>query len=191
MKCTKCGAQLGGNPKFCEQCKTPVIRDVFCHSCGTRLQLGQGFCTTCGMKFDDSLLEPCGGMNSEVTSPNPEIKGTGKLLRKMSGITYFVGEPAVGVANKVGTLTVYDNRIEFMRKAGLSLVGTLSARAKAEVETYYYSDVISITTGTYLAMYTTLVLKLKNSNKVSFCPAIPLSKDMETVANLLIHYLAE
>lgn len=189
MKCTKCGALLGSNDKFCGQCGTPVAQDAFCPHCGAKLQPNQIFCTTCGMKLDNGA--PAADVQTDwggIPQPLRE-EGTGKLLRKMNGVTKFFGEPAVGVANKIGTLTVYDNRVEFSRKAGFTLAGTVSAMAKSEVETYYFSDVAEITTGTYLAMYTTLVLKLKNGNKVSFCPAMPVSKDMQTIANLLIHYL--
>lgn len=189
MKCMECGAQLGSNDKFCGQCGMPVAQDAFCPHCGAKLQSNQIFCTTCGVKLDNGTTAS-DVRTDQVGIPEPlRTEGSGKLLRKMNGVTKFFGEPAVGVANKIGVLNVYDNRVEFSRKAGFTLAGTISSLVKSETETYYFTDVAEITTGTYIAMYTTLVLKLKNGNKVSFCPAMPISKDMQTIANLLIHYL--
>lgn len=189
MNCTKCGALLMEGTKFCSQCGASVIQEIFCPSCGAKLSSDQIFCTSCGMKLSGNVPRETVYSGQPIKQENSISKGSGKLLRKMSGITKFLGEPTVGLANKVGTLTIYDNRVEFVRKGALTLAGTISALAKSEAETYYFSDVTDISTGSYLAIYTTLVLKLKNGNKVSFCPSIPVSKDMETVVNLLTHYL--
>lgn len=193
MICTKCGAQLNEGMKFCGQCGTPVKEPApserFCTTCGTKLAPGTLFCTSCGTKIGQPNTEVKINIKPEISNIATGQKGTGKLLRKMSGVTKFMGEPAVGVANKLGTLSVYDDRVEFKRNAGLTLAGTVNALAKGEVETYYLSDCLSITNGTYLAIYKTMVLHLKNGNKVSFCPMIPGSSDMATVASLLTHYM--
>lgn len=199
MKCVKCGAELEVEAKFCGYCGKPTEQASFCPTCGAKLRSGQIFCVSCGMKLrgndDSSPVNICSQQQSNMTSLQMRSsgswggKGTGQLLRKMNLITKFYGEPIVGIANKVGTFSVYDNRVEFARKEGLSLIGTASALAKSNVEVYHLSDVSAVTTGRYMGIYITLVLALKNGNEISFCPSIPGSRDMETVANLLLHYL--
>lgn len=200
MVCRKCGNVISESSKFCSMCGTPVSKERFCATCGQKLPLDARFCTNCGTEQHTSSAETVSTTsvvvktkqsNFQESTPKVTIKGgqTGKLLRKMSAVTKFNGEPTVGVANQLGTLSIYDNRVEFVRKAGLTLVGTAMASTKSDLETYYYSDCISITNGTYMVAYVTLVLNLRNGQKVSFCPAIPVSRDMETVANLILHYI--
>ena len=50
VKCSKCGAEILGNAKFCPECGSPVVRDKFCINCGTKLQPGAKFCPECGTK---------------------------------------------------------------------------------------------------------------------------------------------
>lgn len=189
MRCKQCGAEMGDGVRFCSQCGTQMSQNTFCVSCGAKLLPGQMFCTNCGLKIDDSAIRH----DSEVESAKEYAKSvggdTGKLIRKISSVTKFQGKPVLGVANKIGILAIYEDRVEFVRKGGLTLATTISSLAKNQIEAYYFSDLISVTTGNYLAIYTTLVLNLKNGNSISFCPAIPGTKDMETVANLLLHYL--
>lgn len=189
MQCKQCGAEIKDGVRFCSQCGTPISQNTFCMSCGSRLLPGQMFCTNCGLKVDNSSIrneskaEPVKGYVKSVGG------ATGKLIRKINGVTKFQGKPTIGAANQIGVLTIYEDRVEFVRKGGLTLAGTISSLVKNQMETYYFSDFVSITTGNYLAVYTTLVLNLKNGNSISFCPAFPGTKDMETVANLLLHYL--
>jgi len=46
--CKKCGAALREGAKFCAQCGTAVINDVFCSACGEKLEAGDKFCIYCG-----------------------------------------------------------------------------------------------------------------------------------------------
>lgn len=200
MICRKCGNVISESSKFCSMCGTPVSKERFCATCGQKLSPDARFCTNCGTEqhassagtiSTASVVVKTKQSNFQESTPKVTIKGgqSGKLLRKMSAVTKFNGEPTVGVANQLGALSIYDNRVEFVRKAGLTLVGTAMASTKSDVETYYYSDCTSITNGTYMVAYVTLVLNLRNGQKVSFCPAIPVSRDMETVANLILHYI--
>jgi len=50
MKCTNCGADLADSAKFCPECGTKVVREVFCAQCGTKLSAGAKFCPECGTK---------------------------------------------------------------------------------------------------------------------------------------------
>ncbi|EIC03170.1 leucine-rich repeat protein, partial [Treponema saccharophilum] len=50
IKCTNCGADLADSAKFCPECGTKVVREVFCAQCGTKLSAGAKFCPECGTK---------------------------------------------------------------------------------------------------------------------------------------------
>lgn len=183
MVCMKCGGTVDAGSKFCCHCGAPIEDIAFCPSCGAKLEANQVFCKSCGTKLAASTSEPVAARKAT------DAVATGKLLRKMHGVTKFLGEPTVSLANKIGTLSIFDDHVEYVRKAGLNLIGTVAALSRPEVESFYYRDCASIKTGSYMAIYTTLVLMLKNGNKVSFCPAVPGTKDMEMVADMLLHYL--
>lgn len=44
MECTKCGAPLTEEAKFCGKCGTPVKPSVFCPKCGTSQSQTAAFC---------------------------------------------------------------------------------------------------------------------------------------------------
>lgn len=51
IKCTKCGAQLSAQAKFCIECGTKVLPvTVKCSGCGVELPAGSKFCQECGQK---------------------------------------------------------------------------------------------------------------------------------------------
>ena len=54
MKCTNCGASLSDSAKFCPECGTKVVRELFCAECGTKLAAGTKFCPECGTKVGGS-----------------------------------------------------------------------------------------------------------------------------------------
>ena len=51
--CSKCGAELYENAKFCSECGTPVKIKVFCHQCGTELKATDKFCYACGASIQE------------------------------------------------------------------------------------------------------------------------------------------
>lgn len=192
MECANCGATIRAGAQFCVQCGTRVPEKRVCPTCGNVLEQNQIFCAKCGTKYVETKRSVKNIPQPQPQPPAPSnqkmTNNSGSPLRTMNMITKFYGEPALGVANKIGTLSIYTDHVEFTRKAGFSLITTVAVQMKGEHESYYYSDCVSIKTGTYAVVYTTLVLELKNGNKVTFCPAIPGNKEMETVANLLAHY---
>ncbi len=46
--CKNCGAALREGAKFCAQCGTAVVTDIFCAACGEKLEAGDKFCIYCG-----------------------------------------------------------------------------------------------------------------------------------------------
>lgn len=48
MNCSVCGSVIQDGAKFCVECGTPVVRDVFCANCGNKLTTEQKFCPQCG-----------------------------------------------------------------------------------------------------------------------------------------------
>lgn len=46
--CKDCGAALREGAKFCTQCGTAVVNDIFCAACGVKLEAGDKFCYSCG-----------------------------------------------------------------------------------------------------------------------------------------------
>ena len=61
-KCTKCGAPLSPNAKFCTECgekyvPKPVVDTMTCPSCGKTIK-PTNFCPECGHKFADEQQKP-------------------------------------------------------------------------------------------------------------------------------------
>ncbi|MGB9980119.1 double zinc ribbon domain-containing protein [Methanobacterium sp.] len=54
-ECSKCGAQVAENVKFCTECGSKMELDVpKCPSCSTELPEGTKFCMECGTKVGDA-----------------------------------------------------------------------------------------------------------------------------------------
>ena len=46
--CSKCKTLFSINAKFCPNCGSPSILEIFCTNCGTKLSSGEKFCSSCG-----------------------------------------------------------------------------------------------------------------------------------------------
>ncbi len=55
MKCSKCGAEILPNAKFCTNCgeRVEAPKNRICSKCGEKLAEGVKFCTNCGTKVDN------------------------------------------------------------------------------------------------------------------------------------------
>ena len=49
--CTKCGANISANAKFCPECGNKVEKAKFCTNCGANVLAGAKFCPECGNKL--------------------------------------------------------------------------------------------------------------------------------------------
>lgn len=54
IECSKCGAKMTSNTKFCGECGTPTAaaqpKTRFCTECGAKMEAGAKFCQGCGAK---------------------------------------------------------------------------------------------------------------------------------------------
>lgn len=48
-KCVNCGSEFDG--KFCPECGTKRVEDLYCPDCGTKVTAGARFCAECGYSF--------------------------------------------------------------------------------------------------------------------------------------------
>lgn len=124
--------------------------------------------------------------------------GSGRLLKTLSMVSMYKGEPTVGVAAATGKLMVYDDRIEFKKQMGnaltssFGLVGLISSAKsvkKDPVDTYPVSQISELKVGAYMGVFNTLVVKTKNGTVSSFAPAVPGSSDPKNIIELLRPYM--
>lgn len=194
MNCAYCGAQLWEDSSFCAQCGKPVEKKIYCDSCRTELDARQLFCHKCGLRRRmDGGAQPAkrAGTASakKVASPTPAAAvnlSAGTLLRKVNRVTRFRGEPTASINHVVGTLCVYDNRLEFSCSAGLKF---LAGIAEFQTDVIPFQNITRIRTGAYLGIYTTLVADLTNGQTFSFAPAVPGSSEMKNVMDLIMAHI--
>ena len=106
---------------------------------------------------------------------------TGALLMDAGKMTRYNGKGAVGPVTGSGTLTVFDDRLEYAKTSGDQrgfmfgpIVGNLVMRNGIKnnpVDVYYFRDIAGVTTGKYAGLLSTLVVNLRDGKAVSFVPA--------------------
>ena len=119
---------------------------------------------------------------------------TGAKLRDAGKMTRYNGKGAVGPVTGSGTLTVYDDRLEYYKTSGDQrgfmlgpIVGNLVARSGAKknpLDVYYFRDIAGVSSGKYAGLLSTLVVSLKDGRSVSFVPAGRGFKTGDLVAEL-------
>lgn len=50
ITCSKCGARIPSESKFCLECGVKINQDYHCHGCGEKLPADANFCNNCGAK---------------------------------------------------------------------------------------------------------------------------------------------
>ena len=93
MKCTNCGAALADSAKFCPECGTKVVREVFCAECGTKLEAGVKFCPECGTKVGGAASAQAPAAKKESY---PKDNGSSKWLTIEDGVLTKCDEEAHG-----------------------------------------------------------------------------------------------
>lgn len=63
--CKNCGTALRAGARFCAQCGTAVVIDIFCSACGEKLETGDKFCIYCGTPV---------GVAASAPAPAPVVK---------------------------------------------------------------------------------------------------------------------
>ena len=92
MKCTNCGASLSDSAKFCPECGTKVVREVFCAQCGTKLSAGTKFCPECGTKVGGSAASA----PKAAKESYPKDNGSSKWLTIEDGVLTDCDDKAEG-----------------------------------------------------------------------------------------------
>lgn len=185
MVCSNCGQNIPDGSKFCGHCGTEVKLQAkkFCTNCGAESTEGQLFCSVCGMK----LGEPSESQSQVST-------GSGRLLKTLNMVSMYKGEPTVSVAASTGKLLIYDDRIEFEKQMGnaltssfglVGLIGSAKAVKKNPIDVYPINQISELKVGSYMGVYNTLVVKLRNGTVNSFAPAIPGSSVPKDIIELL------
>jgi len=93
MKCTNCGASLSDSAKFCPECGTKVVRELFCAECGTKLAAGTKFCPECGTKVGGSAASA----PKAAKESYPKDNGSSKWLTIEDGVLVECDREAEGV----------------------------------------------------------------------------------------------
>lgn len=179
--CEKCGAALKDVAVFCSQCGSPVTRGPETQAAQEKPEAADEkaavrefkLCPQCGKKAeaDEVYCSGCARLLRLVTISGAE-------LLRMNMMSFYEGEPTVGVAKATGTLVIYDDKIVFEKKMGNSLGGafgligmSIAQKAVREnpVDTYLLSDVENVKESKYMAVMPMIVLTLKSGRVVSFC----------------------
>ncbi len=184
MNCMNCGQPLAEGVKFCANCGTRVEQQcgAFCSTCGAKLEPSALFCTECGVKV------------GQAAKPIP----SGKLIASLKMVSMYEGTPAVGLAKATGSLSVYDDRIEFIKQLGSALGGAFGAVGMAlaknkikddPIDIYPVSQISGLCVGQYCRIYNTLMVTLRDGTTTSFCPALPNSSVPQNIIDGLQPYL--
>lgn len=187
MTCKNCGKSVPAGAKFCPSCGTKVEENAksFCSACGKELNPGAQFCQGCGMKVGSRPASTAGG-------------GTGRLLESMKLVSFYKGEPKIGVAQATGTLSIYDDRLEFKKQMGnalataTGLIGMAAAHGaikKDPLAIYPINQISQLRVGKYGGVYNTLVVAMKDGSVVSFCPGVPASSAPQNIIDMLRPYM--
>ncbi len=201
MKCQYCGNEMSEGAKFCSLCGKKVIEAEpapakrFCPSCGQEGKPDMLFCEYCGARLTDKARP------APAPGPRPELKprpsSSGRFLMEAGMMSYYSGEPTVGIAKATGTLKIFDDRVEFHKKMGSSAgamfgaVGMIIAANKmkqeGDLDIYRYRDVASVREGRYGGIYHTIVLVMKNGQVHSFAGTLNSGKIQEAVVQISRH----
>ena len=176
-----------------------------CSSCGCENADGAFFCTNCGVRLEggnppvqaaqvqpEPSNESMDGAKSE-NEENPSQQPVGEVLLKPAvKMSFFEGQPALGIASANGDLKVYNDRVEFkttLANALMTMFGGSGKSSKGEPDIYRYQDIKQVRTGKYGVGYNTFVIEMKSGKVVSFVPPLPGSRVPEELRALIEPYI--
>lgn len=75
-KCANCGSEFDG--KFCPECGTRRVEDLYCPDCGAKVAAGARFCAECGYSFAQTVkpapAEPFAVKNAQSAQPVQSVQ---------------------------------------------------------------------------------------------------------------------
>ena len=194
MFCRFCGAQVPDDSRFCENCGAQLGAPAAApggqgaYNRQAAAPAGQGGYapqTSQGGFAPQGGYAPQGyGQQAPFAQQSRGMgpaAATGALLMDAGKMTRYNGKGAVGPVTGSGTLTVFDDRLEYAKTSGDQrgfmfgpIVGNLVMRNGIKnnpVDVYYFRDIAGVTTGKYAGLLSTLVVNLRDGKAVSFVPA--------------------
>ena len=161
---------------------------MLCPGCGGEMADNQVFCIQCGLKLRPTPEPEPVPQDASTGKAAIRLKQTGRLLQRIRMATRLSEEKNRKIINRVGTLSVYDNRIEFVPVSGGSLLSRMRPQEDAQTETIMLENVAALETGTYRGVYTSLIITGKNGQKTVFLPSLPSSKIMKDIIRMLSYF---
>lgn len=165
---------------------------MFCTNCGEKIPSGAKFCGHCGKPVSSP------GTPAPEAAQTCSVQTAPALLTSLKGVSKYKGTPLAGYSAASGTLSVYQDRLEFKRKTGSALsarggaigLGISKAMAKDDpIEVYELEQISELREGKYMGLYNTLAVALKNGEVWSFCPVLPNSSEPKKIIALLKPYM--
>lgn len=100
IQCKECGKMISDSATNCPQCGAPVVKEIFCSNCGTKIPENSGFCPNCGTKLSSPAGKPAQANNSKRIPA-----AIFALILGTLGIHYFyIGKNTAGILTIVLSL---------------------------------------------------------------------------------------
>ena len=137
---------------------------MFCSNCGKQISDNAQFCSNCGTRVE----KPAGSVSPTAEIAVNKAEDSGTLLASYKHISKYKGTPAAGYAQSLGVLSVFNNRLEFNRKASDALLNMnvigMALAASNPIQTIPLEDISELREGKYMGFYKTLVVTKKNGD---------------------------
>lgn len=181
MYCKACGKEIAKEAKFCSFCGTkletekPKIEKMICPKCNKEFDVEMMFCDECGARLIpdtqyNSGQEP--SHNTYSSFSEPQKNKDGKLMEMM--VSIYNGNRAIGVAIFSGTVYLYSDRIE------------TKAMLAGAPEVFVRMDEISdVSKGSYMVIWSSIILRLKNGNVFTIAGAAPGSANIDRAIQVI------
>ena len=202
MYCSNCGKQLAEGSRFCIYCGQSLFTEKMrcCPSCGAELKEGAVYCNECGTKIpeatDTESRNSPGGFTPGDTAKKmgessiasmehtvvPKPGSSHQLLQEYHMWSFYKGAPTVGVAYATGSIRLYSDRIDLIKKIGNAvgnLFGVIGMAASARkvhndpIESIYLKNIQKIGTGRYGGVYNTIYIESSDHEPVTLVPVAP------------------
>ena len=161
---------------------------MLCPGCGSEMADNQIFCIQCGLKLRPTPEPVPGLQDASAGKAAIRLKQTGRLLQRIRMATRLSEEKDRKMINRVGTLSVYDDRIEFAPVSGGALLSRMRSQEAAQAEIIPLESIAALENGTHLGVYTSLVITEQDGRRIVFLPSLPSSKIMKDIIRMLSYF---